>query len=350
MPQQVARTTDAGNGVVAVDTLYLRPSADASHLVIADGHAAFVDTGTNSSVPYLLDALRQYDLEPGDVDYVFLTHVHLDHAGGAGTLMQALPNARCIIHPRGAPHMADPSKLIAGTQGVYGKQQAFELYGEIVPIDAARIIEAADEDRFTFGGREVRALHTEGHARHHYCLHDPQSRGVFTGDSFGISYRELDTAQGEFIFPTTTPSSFDPDEAHKSVDRIMACEPRYLYLTHYSRVADLERLAADMHAGIDAFVEIALAHKSDPDREVTIRGALEDHLLARVFEHGFAGDRDAARAVLEGDIVLNAQGLVAWLERLEKYDGSVPGLSHRRKRRRDSRGVRGTHARRPDRG
>ncbi len=87
MPQHVARTTDAGDGVVAVDTLYLRPSADASHLVIAGGRAAFVDTGTNYSVPYLLDALRQYDLDPADVDYVFLTHVHLDHAGGAGTLM-----------------------------------------------------------------------------------------------------------------------------------------------------------------------------------------------------------------------------------------------------------------------
>ncbi len=106
MPQQVARTTDAGDGIVAIDTLYLRPSADASHLVISDGRAAFVDTGTNASVPLLLDALRQYDLDPGDVDYLFLTHVHLDHAGGAGTLMQQLPNARCVLHPRGAPHMA----------------------------------------------------------------------------------------------------------------------------------------------------------------------------------------------------------------------------------------------------
>ncbi len=318
MPQQVARTTDAGDGVVAVDTLYMRPSADASHLVIADGRAAFVDTGTNYSVPYLLDALRQYDLDRGDVDYVFLTHVHLDHAGGAGTLMQALPNARCVIHPRGAPHMADPAKLIAGTQGVYGKDKAFELYGDIVPIPAERIDVAGDEDRFSFGGREVRALHTEGHARHHYCLHDPQSRGVFTGDSFGISYRELDTDKGEFIFPTTTPPHFEPTEAHKAVDRIMALEPVKLYLTHYSCVTDVGRLANDMHECLDGFVAIAQEHRDRDDRRETIQQDLFDFLYARLAAHGYDRGRDSAQAFLEHDMVLNSQGLDAWLSWLER--------------------------------
>ena len=318
MPQQVARTTDVGDGIVAVDTLYLRPSADASHLVIADGRAAFVDTGTNYSVPLLLDALRQYDLERADVDYVFLTHVHLDHAGGAGSLMQELPNARCVIHPRGAPHMADPSKLIVGTQGVYGKQKAFELYGDIVPIDAARIIEAADEDRFSFGGREVRALHTEGHARHHYCLHDPQSRGVFTGDSFGISYRELDTEKGEFIFPTTTPPHFEPTEAHKAVDRIMAQDPERLYLTHYSVVTDVGRLANDMHECLDGFVAIARKHQQSDGRQALIRDDLFEFLSDRLVLHGYDKGREAMWSLLQHDMNLNAQGLDAWLSWLER--------------------------------
>ena len=318
MPQQVARTTDVGDGIVAVDTQYLRLSADASHLVIADGRAAFVDTGTNYSVPLLLDALRQYDLERADVDYVFLTHVHLDHAGGAGSLMRELPNARCVIHPRGAPHMADPSKLIVGTQGVYGKQKAFELYGDIVPIDAARIIEAADEDRFSFGGREVRALHTEGHARHHYCLHDPQSRGVFTGDSFGISYRELDTEKGEFIFPTTTPPHFEPTEAHKAVDRIMAQEPDRLYLTHYSRVNDVQRLANDMHECLDGFVAIARRHQDRDDRREAMETDLFEFLYERLAAHGYDQGREAAQDFLKHDMVLNSQGLDAWLSWLER--------------------------------
>ena len=318
MPQQVARTTDVGDGIVAVDTLYLRPSADASHLVIADSRAAFVDTGTNYSVPYLLDALRQYDLDRGDVDYVFLTHVHLDHAGGAGTLMRELPNARCVIHPRGAPHMADPTKLITGTQGVYGKEKAFELYGDIVPISAQRIVVAGDEDSFIFGGREVRALHTEGHARHHYCLHDPHSRGVFTGDSFGISYRDLDTDKGEFIFPTTTPPHFEPTEAHKAVDRIMAQEPMKLYLTHYSRVNDVERLANDMHECLDGFVAIAQRHQDGDDRREAMERDLFDFLYQRLAAHGYDQGRDSAQAFLKHDMVLNSQGLDAWLSWLER--------------------------------
>ena len=318
MPQQVASTTDVGDGIVAIDTLYQRVFADVSHLVIADGRAAFVDTGTNSSVPLLLDALAQYDLEPGDVDYVFLTHVHLDHAGGAGALMQALPNARCVIHPRGAPHMADPTRLIAGTQGVYGKEKAFELYGDIVPIDAGRIIEAGDEDSFSFGGREVRALHTEGHARHHYCLHDADSRGVFTGDSFGISYRELDTEKGEFIFPTSTPPHFEPTEAHKAVDRIMAQDPEKLYLTHYSRVNDVGRLADDMHDCLDGYVAIARRHKDHDDRQQAMQRDLFEFLGERLVAHGYNKGREAMWTVLRDDMKLNSQGLDAWLSWLER--------------------------------
>jgi len=167
----------------------------------------------------------------------------------------------------------------------------------------------------------MRALHTEGHARHHYVLDDPASRGVFTGDNFGVSYRELDTANGEFVFPTTTPASFDPDEAHKSVDRIMACNPEQLYLTHYSRVRDLDRLADDMHEGIDAYVDMALANKAQADRGKRIQDDMDDYLSTRLIDHGYPGDRDTIWSVLQLDIALNSQGLVSWLERLEKQNG-----------------------------
>jgi glyoxylase-like metal-dependent hydrolase (beta-lactamase superfamily II) len=294
---------------------------DASHLIVEGGRGAFVDTGANDAVPLLLDALQQQGLDAAAVDFVFLTHIHLDHAGGAGLLMQHLPNARCVIHPRGAPHMVNPERLIAGTIGVYGEERTREMYGDIVPIDETRVVIADDEAWFDLNGRAMQALHTEGHARHHYVLNDPSSRGVFTGDNFGISYRECDTENGEFIYPTTTPASFDPAEAHKSVDRIMGCEPEQLYLTHYSRVRDLQRLAADMHAGIDDYVEMALANQAEPDRGERIQQAMDDYLSGRLVEHGFKGDRDAIWSLLEIDIVLNAQGLVSWLQRLEKNNG-----------------------------
>jgi glyoxylase-like metal-dependent hydrolase (beta-lactamase superfamily II) len=318
LPDHRARTTRLNDGITAIDTEYVRPLQDASHLIIEGGRAAFVDTGTNDSVPLLVDALRQHDLDPGDVDFVFLTHIHLDHAGGAGLLMQTLPNARCVVHPRGVAHMIDPTVLIAGTEAVYGVAETRQMYGDILPIDESRCDVAGDEQWFELNGRRMQTLYTEGHALHHYCLNDPASRGVFTGDSFGVSYRELDTRAGECVFPTSTPTHFDPDAAHVSVDRIMACEPQQLYLTHYSRVRDLDRLAADMHAGIDAYVRIALANKGADDVLEAIQADMDNYLKSRARAHGFQGDDEALHSILEIDIELNAKGLVSWLQRLKK--------------------------------
>ncbi len=308
------RTTALGHGITAVDTDYVRPLLDASHLINEGGRAAFVDTGTNHSVPFLLAALAEQDLDPADVDYVFLTHVHLDHAGGAGLLMQALPNAQAIVHPRGARHMIDPTKLIKGASAVYGEPAFTEMYGDIQPIDEARVIAVDDQARLSLNGREFRPFYTEGHARHHYCLDDPSSRSVFTGDSFGVSYRELDTAAGEFVFPTTTPVHFDPEEAHRSVGLIMACTPEQLLLTHYSRVTDVDRLADDMHRGIDDFVAIAKRHKNDEDRTARIESAMFDYLYERAREHGVRADAERVRAIIGMDLKLNTQGLEFWLD------------------------------------
>lgn len=309
-----ASTTPYDHGITAIDTDYVRPRLDASHLIVANGRAAFIDTGTNYSVPLLLDALKQKDLAPQHVDYVFLTHVHLDHAGGAGLLMQKLPNAVAVVHPRGAPHMIDPTKLIAGSQAVYGEAAFTKMYGTLEPIDAARVVEAHDEQEFQLAGRGLRCLHTEGHARHHYVLHDPAAAAVFTGDSFGVSYRELDTDAGAFVFPTTTPIHFDPDEAHRSVDRIMDCEPEQLFLTHYSRIPGLDKLADDMHRGIDDFVEIASRHASHNDRTDAIERAMFSYLANRAQAHGIALTNDELQELLVMDIKLNTQGLEHWLE------------------------------------
>jgi len=315
MSGQHAHTTKLEYGLVAIDTEYARPLQDASHLIVEGGRGAFVDTGVNNSVPLLLAGLQQSDLDPGDVDYVFLTHIHLDHAGGAGQLMQQLPNARCVLHPRGAPHMIDPVRLVAGSEAVYGKEGAQQRFGTIQPIDSSRIDIADDGESFSLNGRELQAFYTEGHARHHYCLSDPASKGVFTGDSFGVSYRELDTLAGEFIFPTTTPIHFDPDEAHKAVDRIMSYEPERLYLTHYSQVGNLDRLATDMHKGIDAFVTIALENANAEVRTKVLQEAMLEYFAAELNQHGFKGERDSVRSILNFDVELNVQGLEVWLER-----------------------------------
>lgn len=314
MPPSAARTTELDHGITAIDTEYVRPLLDASHLIVENGRAAFVDTGTNYSVDLLLDALSRKDIDRAEVDYVFLTHVHLDHAGGAGELMQRLPNATAVLHPRGAPHMIDPARLIKGSKAVYGGDLYAKMYGDIKPIPAARVKVVEDTEELTLNGRTLQCLFTEGHARHHYCLADPLSSGVFTGDSFGVSYRELDTAAGEFIFPTTTPVQFDPAAAHKSIDRIMSLSPTRLYLTHYSQVADLPRLADDMHRRIDEFVSIARRHADSRDRTKSIRETMFAYLEKELVLHGFGGDEERRHAMLDVDVQLNTMGLEHWLD------------------------------------
>ncbi len=213
------------HGITAVDTDYVRPRLDASHLLVRGGRGAFVDTGTSHSVPALLRALASKDLDPADVDYVFLTHIHLDHAGGAGELMRYLPNAKVVVHPRGAAHVVNPDKLIAGTKAVYGEAEFARLYGEIPGIAAERVVEAPEGLLVKFGGSDLLLIHTPGHALHHYCIVDQTSDSIFTGDTFGISYRVFDTAKGSFIFPATTPVHFNPEQAHASLDRLMEFEP-----------------------------------------------------------------------------------------------------------------------------
>ncbi len=307
-------------GVTAIDTHYVRPLCDASHLIVHNGRAAFVDTGTAFSVPGLLKVLEIKDIDPDQVDYVLLTHVHLDHAGGAGQLMQALPNAQAVLHPRGAPHMIDPSRLVAGTIAVYGEEKYHELYDELIPIDEHRVLVVEDGDMLCIGERPLEFIHTPGHARHHYCIIDPEARGIFSGDTFGVSYREFDTDNGAFIFPTTTPVHFDPDAAHASIDRLMSYKPESIYVTHYSRLTELDRLSNDMHECLDAFEAMAKQHVASDDRTSAIRRDMYEFLDQRLVAHGYAGDADRRRQWLEMDVALNTAGIEVWLDRTSQQD------------------------------
>jgi glyoxylase-like metal-dependent hydrolase (beta-lactamase superfamily II) len=304
-----------GDGVYLIDTLYVRPGLAAAHLVVDDGHAAFVDTGAAPAAPRLLAALDQLGIAREQVDYLFLTHVHLDHAGGAGQLMQALPNARAVLHPRGAPHLVDPAKLIAGSIQVYGEAQFRELYGELIPVPAERVVVTDDRQRITLGRRTFEFIDAPGHARHHHCPVDLDYRSVYSGDNFGICYRELDTAKGPFMLPTTTPVQFDPAALHATIRRLMSYRPVRVYQTHFGPVTDLERLATDLHSSIDELVRIARRHAQAPDRRERIEAEMFEFFSERLDEHGYAGDRTKRHALIDGDVRLNTAGLEVWLDR-----------------------------------
>jgi glyoxylase-like metal-dependent hydrolase (beta-lactamase superfamily II) len=307
------RLTRFSDGITAVDTEYVRPQMDAAHVVVAGASAAIIDTGPNTAVPLILAALDEMQVPADAVRWLFLTHVHLDHAGGAGALMRALPNATCVVHPRGAPHMVDPSRLISGTRAVYGDELYSALYGEILPIEAERLMLAQDGQRFELPGREFECVHTPGHALHHQAIVDIGSSCIFTGDTFGISYREFDTARGAWIMPTTTPTQFDPGQLKASIVRLMQYRPRRCYLTHYSEVSDCARLANDLYDAVDLFVRIARA--AGPDDPEGIRFELRRFAHESLREHGCTMGPAEIDAILGKDFDLNAAGLVAWLRR-----------------------------------
>lgn len=303
-------------GITAIDTRLERFEMAASYLMVENGRAAFVEAGTSRSTDGLLAALAQLDVAVEQVDLVIVTHVHLDHAGGAGHLMRHLPNARLVVHPRGARHMIDPSKLIKGATAVYGETEFERQFGTLEPVPEARVVVADDGDEVTLAGRPLTFMDSPGHANHHFCVWDAATRGFFTGDTFGLSYREFDTDRGAFIFPTTTPIDFNPDAMHASIERMLAFGPECLYLTHYGRVDDPASLALAMHRRIDALADIAKRHAGAGDqRHDRIHADMESYLLDELDAHGVTLEREEKRRLLAVDLQLNAQGLVIWLDR-----------------------------------
>jgi len=307
--------TEHPHGITTIETGYLRPGFDASHLIVENGQAAFVDTGTTHSVPLLLDALEQLGVAREAVSHVMATHVHLDHAGGAGALLQELPNAVAVVHPRGARHLINPEKLIAGTQAVYGEARFRELYGEVVPIPEERMLIAEDEFRLDLNGRPLLFLDAPGHAKHHYCVIDETARAMFAGDNFGIAYRELVNENGPFLFPSTTPVQFDPEAMHQTLDRLMTYQPQVAYLTHYGCVDEPLRHVDTLHRWVDRYVQEAQAVRDEADRQSALEARLRTAVHAALRAHGCSLPDTEVDHLLAVDYELNAQGLLVWLER-----------------------------------
>ena len=304
-----------GHGVHVVDTGFHRDDFDAAYLIVQDARAAFIDTGTNHSVPRLLAALEALGLSRQSVDWVIPTHVHLDHAGGVGALVRELPQARVLVPPRGARHLIDPSALYAGALAVYGQAEMDRNYGTLVPVEAARVVSSTDGGSVTLAGRALVTIDTPGHARHHHCIWDEASRGWFTGDTFGLSYREFDGPAGAWILPTTTPVQFEPDALQASIERLMASDPQCMYLTHYGRVTGVPRLAELLLGQLGELVARARALQHAPQRTQALREAVLDVHLSSLAAQGTAMPRERAQALLELDVTLNVQGIEAWLDR-----------------------------------
>jgi glyoxylase-like metal-dependent hydrolase (beta-lactamase superfamily II) len=307
--------TEVAPGVLLVDAHYVRPLVAACYVVRGRDSAAVVETGNAGSVPRILGALDEAGIPRAAVSHVIVTHVHLDHAGGAGALARALPQAAVVVHPRGARHMIDPAKLWAGTEAVYGVERTRALYGPPVPIPAERVVEAPDGFSLDLGGRPLRFLDAPGHAKHHFVVFDEATRGFFTGDVFGLSYRQLDVAGRPFFFPTTTPVQLDPPALHATLDRMLELRPERVYLTHFGMVqGDVAAHAAALRRGLDEHVARARAAPAGPGRHGALKASLAEQLARGLDAHGAEMARADALAWFDNDLELNAQGLEVWMD------------------------------------
>ncbi len=307
---------DLGHNVFALDTGFNRPRFDAAYLVLSDeGRAAFIDAGTNHALPRHLAALDALGVPHDAVDFVIPTHVHLDHAGGAGALMQALPAATMWVHPQGQRHMVDPSALYQGALAIYGAQEMQRSYGSVVPVPAERVRVTRDGMELMLGSRRLHFIDTPGHARHHHCIWDERSRGWFSGDTFGISYREFDVAgRGAWIAPAATPVQFDPEALRVSVQRLLALQPACMYLTHYGRVEGVPALGGLLLSVLDRMVAVGRRCADAPQRHARLKAELTALFAACLGEHGVA-TTPASLELLAIDLELDAQGLGVWLDR-----------------------------------
>jgi glyoxylase-like metal-dependent hydrolase (beta-lactamase superfamily II) len=301
--------------ITCIETHYQREGLASCYLLQEGESAALIDTGTPYTVATIMALLEQRGLRPEQIRYVIPTHVHLDHAGGAGQLMQRLPEARLVVHPFGARHMIDPTRLAAGATAVYGEEQFAEDFGELVAVDPERVIKAEDGLTIDLNGRQLLCLDTPGHARHHICVWDRQSRGFFTGDTFGIAYQELTTARGPFMLLPSTPVQFDPVAWHTTLDRLMTFQPERMYLTHYCAIEHPETLVDSLHQAIDTYVEIAHACRTAEPRLPLLRQRLQELYLNQLRQHQCTLPAEEIERLLALDTELCAQGLDVWLSK-----------------------------------
>lgn len=320
----VAVMENLGWGVYCVDAHYIRHGIACCYLLVEDGEVAIIETGAKHTPDSLRKALESLRLSPEAVRYVIPTHVHLDHAGGAGLLMQRYANAQLLIHPRGARHMINPSQLMEGAKAVYGKEKFAELYGELIPVPKQRVRKIDDGEKLYIGKRVLEFRHTPGHAEHHFSIWDELSRGWFSGDTFGISYQAMGlyseqkksvgaSYSDRFIIPSTSPVQFDPDKLLASIDLMMSYEPERFYLTHYSVLEQPGTQANLLREQIEHYRQIGLRLKNESQREQKLFDAVKEVTLTCIRSKYPALDQLEMTELLALDFQLNAMGLDVWL-------------------------------------
>ncbi|QKY71094.1 MBL fold metallo-hydrolase [Lentibacillus sp. CBA3610] len=285
--------------------------------VIDEEELTLIETGPSPSVKYIKKGLGELGFSLEEVTYIIVTHVHLDHAGGAGLLLQECPNATVIVHPKGARHLVNPKKLAAGARGVYGDSFS-ELFDPIVPVPEERLITKDDGETLKIGDHcTLEFFDTPGHSRHHFSIYDPLSNGLFTGDTVGIRYQQLIDEGIDFFLPSTSPNHFDPNAMHASINRIRNMNLARIYYGHFGMTDKVNQALDQVSEWLDIFVDIG--------EEAMSEGKAYDVLASRMLEQvkgdlsikGLRTDHDVY-IVLNLDMQICALGIIDYFKKLKQ--------------------------------
>ncbi|MGH2692412.1 MAG: MBL fold metallo-hydrolase [Actinomycetota bacterium] len=307
----VRSTFEAAEGIRAIDSLMCGRERVTSCYLIEAAEPALVETGPSTSLDAVLDGLGELGVGADDLAHIVVTHIHLDHAGGAGTLAPHFPGATVWVHERGAPHLADPAKLVASATRVYGEAKLKELFGTVDPVPGDRLRAVTGGDRIGLGDRELEAIYTPGHASHHVALRDSSTGVVFVGDALGVFLPDV-----RVLRPATPPPEFDLDQAIQSIELIASREPPAVLFSHFGPspdVTELCALAVNRLRRWTAVVEEALGRSGELSDVVSrLRSGTEDELPPPESE---GREQVEDRYELLSSYEMNAMGLIRYIQR-----------------------------------
>ncbi|WP_345244021.1 MBL fold metallo-hydrolase [Pontibacillus salipaludis] len=284
--------------------------------VIDDKDLTLVETGPSPSVPYIKKGLEDLGFKLTDVKNIILTHIHLDHAGGSGLLLQECPQATVYVHPKGKRHLINPSKLIAGAKQVYGDQ--FEpLFAPILPIPEDRIQIVNEQDELQIGpSATLTFYHTPGHANHHISIYDSESQGLFTGDACGIRYQHTEEHNVSLYLPSTSPNQFDPFVMLETIKKLSLLPITRIYFGHFSMSDQPNEVFKSVAKWLPIFMEAGHESAREGEDLTQLKKRLHEKVAVYLDSKGVPRDH-AIYNVLELDFEVSAMGIADYLEKTQ---------------------------------
>ncbi len=287
------------DGAYLIDVEMFQESKFGGVYLIDDERRTIIETGTSNDYRNVLNALKELNVEASSIENVVVTHIHLDHAGGAGFLLDHFDNAQLYVHERGLPHLADPSRLLESASRALG--EAFTDYGTLKPIPHGRMVSLRGGEVLDIGGRELEFIYTPGHARHHVAVVDRGTRAVFAGDAAGIYFPE-----DRRLIPSSPFPEFDLPQSIEAMKTVAGLNPRVLLYTHFGPRKDAQRALKDQRAEYEMWGRLA--------SEVIGRRDLRE-TVTTTYDNWYADVRGFSRAFVERIIETNLRGFQRYMER-----------------------------------